>query len=144
MQNCKLLFISICIISVTKCNAYSITQEVLSSFIDIFRAQAQVTFVLKYLRHLSIIYQVLQFERNFVDLQYSLAQITSYLEGLILGIWIYTCKHTHTHMCVCAKSFQSCPTLYGHMVCSFCPWDSPGENTGVGCHALLQGIFPIQ
>ena len=20
-----------------------------------------------------------------------------------------------------------------------CPWDSPGENTGVGCHALLWG-----
>ena len=25
-----------------------------------------------------------------------------------------------------------------------CPWDSPGENTGVGLHALLQGIFPTQ
>ena len=24
------------------------------------------------------------------------------------------------------------------------PWDSPGRNTGVGCHALLQGIFPTQ
>ena len=23
----------------------------------------------------------------------------------------------------------------------FCPWDSPGKNTGVGCQALLQGIF---
>ena len=23
-----------------------------------------------------------------------------------------------------------------------CPWNSPGKNTGVGCHALLQGIFP--
>ena len=22
------------------------------------------------------------------------------------------------------------------------PWDSPGKNTGVGCHTLLQGIFP--
>ena len=22
------------------------------------------------------------------------------------------------------------------------PWDSPGKNTGVGCHALLQEIFP--
>ena len=21
------------------------------------------------------------------------------------------------------------------------PWDSPGENLGVGCHFLLQGIF---
>ena len=25
-----------------------------------------------------------------------------------------------------------------------CPWDSPGKNAGVGCHALLQGIFPTQ
>ena len=25
-----------------------------------------------------------------------------------------------------------------------CPWDSPGKNTGVGCHALLQGIVPTQ
>ena len=25
-----------------------------------------------------------------------------------------------------------------------CPWDSPGKNTGVGRHFLLQGIFPTQ
>ena len=25
-----------------------------------------------------------------------------------------------------------------------CPWDSPGKNTGVGCHALLQGLFLTQ
>ena len=25
-----------------------------------------------------------------------------------------------------------------------CPWNCPGKNTGVGCHALLQGIFPTQ
>ena len=25
-----------------------------------------------------------------------------------------------------------------------CPWDSAGKNTGVSCHFLLQGIFPIQ
>ena len=23
-----------------------------------------------------------------------------------------------------------------------CPWSSPGKTTGVGCHSLLQGIFP--
>ena len=23
-----------------------------------------------------------------------------------------------------------------------CPWDSPSKNIGVGCHTLLQGIFP--
>ena len=25
-----------------------------------------------------------------------------------------------------------------------CPWNSPGKNTGVGSHSLLQGIFPNQ
>ena len=25
-----------------------------------------------------------------------------------------------------------------------CPWDSPGKHTEVGCHFLLQGIFPTQ
>ena len=23
-----------------------------------------------------------------------------------------------------------------------CPWDMPGKNNGMGCHFLLQGIFP--
>ena len=25
-----------------------------------------------------------------------------------------------------------------------CPWDSPGKDTGVGCHLLLRGILPTQ
>ena len=40
---------------------------------------------------------------------------------------------------------QSCLTFA--TLCSppgSCPQDSPGKNTGVGCHALLQGIFPTQ
>ena len=42
---------------------------------------------------------------------------------------------------------QSCPTLQPHGLWStrlLCPWDSPGKNTGDGCHALLLGIFPTQ
>ena len=30
------------------------------------------------------------------------------------------------------------------VACRAPPWDSPGQNTGVGCHFLLQGIFPTQ
>ena len=33
---------------------------------------------------------------------------------------------------------------YGLQPASLCSWDSPGKNTGVGCHALLQGIFLTQ
>ena len=40
---------------------------------------------------------------------------------------------------------QLYPILYDHMDCSPpSSWDFPGKNTGVGCHALLQGIFPTQ
>ena len=43
---------------------------------------------------------------------------------------------------------QLCPTLYDPTDCSL-PGSSahvvsPGKNTRVGCHALLQGIFPTQ
>ena len=47
-----------------------------------------------------------------------------------------------------AKSIQSCLTLWDPMDCSppdsSAHGDSPGKDTGVGCHALVQGIFPIQ
>ena len=39
------------------------------------------------------------------------------------------------------------PTLYDPMDCPtrlLSPWNSPGKNTGVSCHFLLQGIFPTQ
>ena len=42
---------------------------------------------------------------------------------------------------------QSCPTLQPHGLQPtrfLCLWNSPGKNTGVGSHALLQGIFPNQ
>ena len=52
--------------------------------------------------------------------------------------------------CRCKKSVllaQLCPTLHRHELSParlLCPWDSPGKNPRVGCHALLQGIFPTQ
>ena len=41
---------------------------------------------------------------------------------------------------------QSFPTPSDPTDCSLpgCPWDFPGKSTGVGCHVLLEGIFPIQ
>ena len=47
-----------------------------------------------------------------------------------------------------AKSLQLCLTLCNPMDCSppgsSVNDDSPGKNNGVGCHALLQGIFLTQ
>ena len=49
---------------------------------------------------------------------------------------------------VCMLSDFSCVWLHDHMDCrapgSSVHGDSPGKNTGVGCHALLQRIFPTQ
>ena len=56
----------------------------------------------------------------------------------------------HIHImksCVCLVVLW-CVTLCGPVDCSppgsFVHWDHPSKNTGVGCHALLQGIFPTQ
>ena len=41
-----------------------------------------------------------------------------------------------------------CPTICNPMNRSpprlLCPWNSPGKNTGVDCHFLLQEIFLTQ
>ena len=42
-----------------------------------------------------------------------------------------------------AKSLQSCLTLWSHRRQPTrlpCPWGSPGKNSGVGCHFLLQCV----
>ena len=50
--------------------------------------------------------------------------------------------------CLCAKLLQSCPTICDAMDSSLpdssVPWHSPGKNTGVGCHTLLQVTVPNQ
>ena len=65
----------------------------------------------------------------------------SYQESLILLISI----NQKSVLCLVA---QSCLTLCNPMDCSppgsFVHEDSPGKNTGVGCHTLLQGIFRTQ
>ena len=51
-------------------------------------------------------------------------------------------SHNSCAAAAAANSLQSCPTLCepidGSPRDSPRPWDSPGKNTGVGCHFLLQ------
>ena len=67
----------------------------------------------------------------------------------------HTHTHTHTHPpnncsrdeTVKVQVTQSCPTLQPcglYPAKLLCPWNSPGKNTGVGCHFPFQGIFPTQ
>ena len=49
----------------------------------------------------------------------------------------------HVSAAAAAKSLQSCPTLRPQRrqpIRLYLPWDSPGKNTGVGCHFLLQSM----
>ena len=48
-------------------------------------------------------------------------------------------------MCVLSCSVM-CDSVTPWAVACHAPlsWDSPGRNTGVSCHALLQGIFLTQ
>ena len=54
-------------------------------------------------------------------------------------------KKTLNHLLICVLVAQLCPnSLQPHElqpIRHLCPWNSPGKNTGVGSHFLLQGIF---
>ena len=61
-------------------------------------------------------------------------------EITLANVWREDC------CCCCFIIFLSIsfviPQTVVHRVLS--PWDFPGRNTGVGCHFLLQGIFPTR
>ena len=45
---------------------------------------------------------------------------------------------------VCAQLLSHVWVFVTPWTVTLCPWDSPGKNTGVDCHFLLQVIFLIQ
>ena len=58
--------------------------------------------------------------------------------SLISHIWPNKVKSSHSVMSDSLQLHGLWPTRL------LCPWDFPGESTGMGCHFLLQGIFPTQ
>ena len=70
------------------------------------------------------------------------------LHSYVLKNEIVKLEHFLTPYAVLCLVAQSYLTLCDSMDCippdSSVHGDSPGKNTGVGCHALLQGIFPTQ
>ena len=80
---------------------------------------------------------------------------------LITGICTYKYfRFNHMALPFCQSQIIQCYTIHSsdsHSVLSnslrphglqaarlLCLWNSPGKNTGVSCHVLLQGIFPTQ
>ena len=54
------------------------------------------------------------------------------------------CSFAHVCMLSCSVMSDSLQPYGLQPTRLLCPWNSPGKNTGVGCHCLLQGIFLTQ
>ena len=68
---------------------------------------------------------------------------TKGLGGSMTGTQKTSCFLLHT----CVLSHFMSNFFWPHRLSPdrlLCPWDFPDENTGMGCHFLLQGIFPTQ
>ena len=78
----------------------------------------------------------------------------SYLSSDSWGSWISTINlhlGKNTDLAYVTEVCVSCPVVSDSLgshglqhIKLVCLWDFPGKNTGVGCHFLLQGIFPTQ
>ena len=87
---------------------------------------------------------------SWLDAPYSLRKHTQWLRGSRKQGREENCSHS------CCTVAECCAVLSRSLVSDplrpcglqpaglLCPWDSPGKSTGVGFHALLQGIFPTQ
>ena len=63
------------------------------------------------------------------------------------NFWWVTGREHVCHRSLIIQQVQSCPTVWPHRwqpTRLLHPWDSPGKNTGAGCHFLLQCIHASQ
>ena len=57
------------------------------------------------------------------------------------GAFSITCSNRFLHFCCCCVTLVVSDSVWPQRrqpTGLLCPWDSPGKNTGVGCHFLLQ------
>ena len=71
-----------------------------------------------------------------------------FIQIFLLSLFESPIKHMLIHSLL-SHSFQRGKFLHFLTDCLrpqglYSPWNSPGQNTGVGSHSLLQGIFPTQ
>ena len=67
----------------------------------------------------------------------------SRIAGRFFTVWA-TRESYYTYKVKESEVAQSCPTLCGACTRRLHPWDFLDKSTGMGCHFLLQGIFPTR
>ena len=67
----------------------------------------------------------------------------SCIAGRFFTVWA-TRESYYTYKVKESEVAQSCPTLCGAYTRLLHPWDFLDKSTGMGCHFLLQGIFPTR
>ena len=76
-------------------------------------------------------YPLISFQTPFIT-------VSTLLLGSLSRIFFWRRKWQPTPVFLPGKSHGQ------RSLAGYSPWDSPGKNTGVGCHFLLQGIFLTQ
>ena len=67
-----------------------------------------------------------------------------YVQIYMYILFKYIYKYVCVCVCVCIYIYIHCYPMDCSLPGSSVHGDSPGRNTGVGCNALIQGIFPTQ
>ena len=88
-------------------------------------------------------YKIIHFLDVVMIIQYIRAQDTE-SEGHKDKSHMVMCMGVFVCVCTCSVLSDSLQPHGPQSTRFLCPWDAPGKNTGVGCHFLLQGIFPTQ
>ena len=92
-------------------------------------------------------------QHNFVSDSVLQQKTLVWASGLTIKLWCWDRENSHTQRVLVFVEKSLWPILCLDAQSSPTPWnlmdssvhgDSPGKNTGVGCHVLLQGIFPTQ
>ena len=65
-------------------------------------------------------------------------------KGYKILVWLYTYRYVCETEMTCSVMLDSLGSCGLKPTRLLCPWDSPGKNVGVSCHAHLQGFFPTQ
>ena len=102
-----------------------------------------------YVKRIKLVYRGDICTPMYIAILFTIAKTWKQLKCPLMDKWIkklwYICTMEYMEHCVNLSVVSDCLQPDGQEPTRLlCPWNSPGKNTGVGCHFLLTGIFPTQ